>query len=100
MKTVSQLHATVAALNKLGARNISRGEAEQVLNNVYLIVRNLRGSKKRRQPDTRRLIIGRTNGGRTLTLVLEETPEPTSWLIITGWDSSVQERTILERTNR
>lgn len=97
MRTVGQIRATAAALNKLGARDISRGEAEQILNNAYVIVRNLRGRQKRRQLDIRRIMIGRTNGGRMLTLVIEETPEPTTWLIITGWDSSAQERTIPRR---
>lgn len=30
-----------------------------------------------------------------LTLVIEETPDPESWLIITGWDSTVAERKML-----
>jgi hypothetical protein len=43
----------------------------------------------------RRLLIGRTDGGRTLTLVIEQTLDPTTWLIITGWDSSPRERKLL-----
>jgi hypothetical protein len=33
----------------------------------------------------RRLLIGRTDGGRALTLVIEQTIDPTTWLIVTGW---------------
>jgi hypothetical protein len=43
----------------------------------------------------RRLLIGRTDGGRTLTLVIEQTLDPTTWLIVTGWDSSPRERKLL-----
>jgi hypothetical protein len=33
-------------------------------------------------------LIGRTDGGRYLTMVIEQTAEPTSWLIVTGWPST------------
>jgi uncharacterized DUF497 family protein len=95
--TISQIKATEAALSKLGARGISEKEAEQVLNNAYVIIRNLRGRAPRQQPNERRTLIGHTNGGRILTLVIEETIEPTSWLIITGWTATERERKILER---
>jgi hypothetical protein len=44
----------------------------------------------------RRLLIGRTDGGRVLTLVIERTVEATTWLIVTGWSSTDAERKILE----
>lgn len=96
-KTIGEIRATEAALGKLGARDISEEEAEQALNNGYVIARNLHGAASRRQPSVRRALIGRTDGGRILTLVIEQTVEPTSWLIITGWESSRVERTILDR---
>ncbi|MGH2955141.1 MAG: hypothetical protein ACRDK9_14220 [Solirubrobacterales bacterium] len=83
------LLATDMALDKLGARGISAEEAEQLLRNRHATVRNPRGGK-------RRLLIGRTNGGRTLTLVVEATVDPTTWLIVTGWESTQAERKILE----
>ena len=92
---VNQLLATEAALDKLGARGISVAEAEQTIWNLHVIVRNRRGSPERRQPDTRRLVIGRSDGNRVLTLVIEETVEPTTWLLITGWDSTPAERKML-----
>jgi uncharacterized DUF497 family protein len=95
---VNQLLATEAALDKLGARGISLAEAGQTIWNRHVIVRNRRGSPERRQPDTRRLIIGQTDANRVLTLVIEETIEPTTWLLITGWDSTSAERKILERS--
>ena len=66
--TISEVRATEAALGKLGAR-----------------------------PSERRTLIGRTDGGRVLTLVVEETLEPTSWLIITGWTATERERKLLDR---
>lgn len=95
---VSQLLATEAALDKLGARGISLAEAGQTIWNRHVIVRNRRGSPERRQPDTRRLIIGQSDANRVLTLVIEETIEPTTSLLITGWDSTSAERKILERS--
>jgi hypothetical protein len=43
----------------------------------------------------RRLLIGRTDGGRTLTLVIERTIEPSTWLAITGWTATGHERKML-----
>jgi len=95
---VNQLLATEAALDKLGARGISVAEAEQTIWSLHVIVRNRRGSPERRQPDTRRLVIGRSDANRVLTLVIEETVEPTTWLLITGWDSTPAERKMLGRS--
>jgi hypothetical protein len=92
---VNQLLATEAALDKLGARGIRLAEAEQT---IHVIVRNRRGSPERRQPDTRRLVIGRSDASRVLTLVIEETVDPTTWLLITGWDSTPAERKMLGRS--
>jgi hypothetical protein len=96
-RTISQIRATEAAIGKLGARGISQEEAEQLLNNAYVIARNLHGAADRRQPSVRRTLIGRTDGGRVLTLVIEQTLEPSSWLIVTGWTATERERRILAR---
>jgi uncharacterized DUF497 family protein len=95
---VNQLLATEAALEKLGARGISLAEAGQTIWNRHVILRNRRGSPERRQPDTRRLVIGQSDANRVLTLVIEETIEPTTWLLVTGWDSTSAERKILGRS--
>ena len=86
-----ELLATETALDKLGARAISADEAAQVLRNRHTIAANPRAST------TRRLLIGHTDGGRILTLVTEQTTEPTTWLIVTGWDATDAERKILTR---
>ncbi len=95
---VNQLLATEVALDKLGARGISSAEAEQAIWNRHVVIRNRRGQAERRQRGVRRLLIGRSDAGRFLTLVIEETIEPTTWLIVTGWESTSAERMILERS--
>ena len=90
---VRELLLTAAALEKLGGRNVSAEEAEQLLHNEHVTVRNPSAPDLR----TRRLLIGRTDGGRYLTLVLEQTTDPTTWLTITGWDSTEVERNLLDR---
>lgn len=62
------------------------------MHNRHLTVRNPRSP----QAGTRRLMIGRTDGGRFLTLVIEQTTEPTSWLVVTGWPSTDTERNLLK----
>ena len=41
----------------------------------------------------RALMIGRTDGGRLLTVVLEETKQPYTWDVVTGWQSTKGETT-------
>ena len=91
---ISQLLTTDVALDKLGARGISAAEAEQVPRNRHAMARNPRGPK---EPPKRLLLVGRTDGGRVLTLVVERTLDPTTWVVITGWSSTDAERRILER---
>jgi len=43
------------------------------------------------------LLIGSTDGGRLLTLVIEPTMDPTTWLIVTGWSATDAERRILTK---
>jgi hypothetical protein len=87
---VHELLITEAALHKLGARGISAQEAEQLPRNRHLSVRNPRTGAT-----ARRLLIGHTDGGRSLTLVIEATIEPATWLIITGWVATDAERKLL-----
>lgn len=93
---VRELCLTVVAVDKLAARAITVEEVEQLLWNEYVTVRNKRHAWRRRRklPD-RRLMIGNTNGGRTLTIVVERTTDPTTWLVITGWPASADQRKIL-----
>lgn len=95
---VNQLLATEVALDKLGVRGISAAEAQQAIWNRHVLIRNRRASARGSQRELRRLLIGRNDGGRRLTLVIEETVEPTTWLLVTGWASTPAERMILEKS--
>jgi uncharacterized DUF497 family protein len=90
--TIGVLLATVPAVEKLGARGISAKEAEQVRQNRHVVAHNPRGSNRGAQ---RHLLIGRTDGGRILTLVIEQTVDPTTWLIVTAWSAANKERRLL-----
>jgi hypothetical protein len=79
---VRELLATEAALDKLGARNISADEAGQVPRNRHVMVRN---SATARDRDDRRR--SRVDPGRRAHV------EPTTWLIVAGWSSTDAERT-------
>ncbi|HEY3828406.1 MAG TPA: hypothetical protein VGL57_04340 [Solirubrobacteraceae bacterium] len=94
---IYELRITVAAIDKLAARGISVRDTEQLINNRYVIRRNTgRRHRDRRKLAARRLVTGHTDGGQTLTLVVERTQSATSWLIITGWVSTNDERRIVE----
>ena len=83
------------------ASNTSAGrEVEQVVDNRYAIApsRRRRGGRRRQgahELGVRRLLIGLIDGGRALTLVIERTLEPTTWLVVTGWNSTQRERKML-----
>lgn len=68
---------------KLGRRDISAAEARQLLWNDPEESANPRSPHGR----DRKLLLGETDGGRRLTLVVEPTLDPTTWRVITGWDS-------------
>jgi uncharacterized DUF497 family protein len=91
---VSHLDASDVGRMKLGARGISVAEARQLPHNRYKTAPN-RGQP--RSESDRVMLIGRTNGGRVLTLVIERTPDPNSWVIVTGWTASPRERKVLSR---
>jgi hypothetical protein len=79
-------------------RGISAAEAEHAIWNRHVLIKNRRGSSRRSQREMRRLLIGHSDSGRRLTLVIEETVEPTTWMLVTGWESTSAERMILEKS--
>jgi hypothetical protein len=80
---IYELEVPDFALVKLGRRNISAEEALQLRWNDPEEGANPRSPRGR----DRKLLVGETNGGRRLTLVIESTADPTAWLVITGWDT-------------
>jgi hypothetical protein len=89
LDVVHELLLTVTAIRKLGARGISEREVEQLPRNRHVTGPNPRGGGERR------LLVGLTDGSRALTLVIEQTLEPSAWLVITGWSSTGRERKML-----
>jgi uncharacterized DUF497 family protein len=74
---------------ELAKHGIAPLEVLQVLDDVFTVRRN-----KKRKAGQRQLI-GRTHGGRALTVILAETRVPDRWRPVTGWDSSESERRVL-----
>jgi hypothetical protein len=91
---VHELLATETARDKLATRGISPAEVEQMPRNEHVTVRNPRDGS---EPGRRRLLVGETDGGRVLTLVIARTVEPTTWLVVTGWSATAAERNLLGR---
>lgn len=69
-------------------------EIRQLLSNRHVTAENPRGPSATTGAD-RSLLIGRTDGGRYLTVVIEATLDPTTWLPVTAWESTADERKIL-----
>ena len=92
MDAIYEPLVTDVAAEKLGRRDISDEEVEQLLRNANVTVRNPGADNEA----DRRLLVGRTDGGRALTLVIEQTIEPTAWLVITGWTATERERKMLD----
>jgi hypothetical protein len=74
---------------ELGRHRITPREVMQILSNRYTFRRN------RKERSGTLQLIGETDGGRTLTVILVETPVDGRWRPITGWDSSPGERRAL-----
>jgi hypothetical protein len=78
--------------HKLGRRDISKREALQILSGTNALMKN------HRSPDGRRkLLVGETHGGRVLTLVVERTHDPTTWIVVTGWNAAPDERSTIKK---
>jgi hypothetical protein len=67
-------------------------EARQLLQNEHVVTRNPNA-----QTQSGRLMIGRTDGGRALTLAIYPTADTAAWTVATGWPSSNREVRALER---
>jgi uncharacterized DUF497 family protein len=67
-------------------------EIEQITGNDYVTARN------RHDPENRIRMIGHTNGGRVLTVVLEATRDDGVWRPVSAWDSKPEERGLLIAT--
>jgi len=69
----------------IARHGISDVEVEQLLSNRHLIVPN-----KGHEP--RMFLVGQTNGGRLLTVVIEPTRDEGTWRPVTAWEADDQEQ--------
>jgi hypothetical protein len=90
---VKEIRITERALRKLASREppIEEWEPYEVWLNRHVIVRN-----KRDRAASHRLI-GRTDAGRRLTILVRASQNDSSWVIVNGWDSSKGERTLYRK---
>lgn len=89
MTRISELEFDDYNIDELARHRIRPREVLQLLQNAFTVRRNRRGRSGQRQ------LIGRTDGGRILTIILAETPVPERWRPVTGWDSTDAERRAL-----
>jgi hypothetical protein len=90
---VAQLIFNDTAVQKLGRRGIEPAEIAQLPANRVVGARNPhpRGAGSR-------LMIGRTDGGRLLTVAVEPDPlDDAVWHVRTAWDASPRERVTYHR---
>jgi hypothetical protein len=73
----------------------SANEIRQLLGNRHVTTDNPRGANPT-SGASRSLLIGNTDGGRRLTVVIEATLDPTTWLPVTAWESTADERRLLD----
>jgi len=60
----------LSPVDKLGARGISSDDARQLPRNAHVVMANPRAGG---ESDARRLLVGLTDGGRAVSLVIERT---------------------------
>jgi hypothetical protein len=74
---------------ELARHGIGPLEVLQILANRYTVRRNRKARSGEHQ------LIGQTNGGRMLTIILGSTAFEGRWRPVTGWDSTADERSAL-----
>lgn len=89
MIRIAELEFDDYNIEELARHNIRPRDVLQLLDNVFTVRRNRKHRSGRRQ------LIGKTHGGRTLTIILVETAVPDRWRPVTGWDSTTAERSVL-----
>jgi len=77
---------------EMAAHGLTPRRVMQVLENDHLVVPN------RRERRAQYLIVGRDNGGASITVPIEPTGDPLVWRRVTAWSSKDYERQRLERS--
>ena len=90
MTRITELEFDEDNEGKLATHHIAAAEVLQILENQFTVRRNKKNRTGARQ------LIGVTNGGRALTIILAPTRMAERWRPITGWDSTPAERRFLQ----
>ncbi len=77
-------------VEKLAQHGIQPTEVLQIFENMFTVRRNKKSGSGERQ------LIGVTNGGRVLTIILASTLVPDRWRPVTGWEATTAERRALD----
>lgn len=93
---MDEIRVTERAREKLAKRSprIEEWEPYEVWFNPNVMLRN----KKDRAASHR--LVGRTDAGRLLTILVAPSNEEGIWDVVTGWDASAGETTIFDREAR
>lgn len=89
MVRIAELEFDDYNIEELARHRIRPREVLQLLDNAFTVRRNKKHRSGQRQ------LIGRTHGGRVLTIIMAETSVPDRWRPVTGWDSTEAERSAL-----
>jgi hypothetical protein len=76
---------------EMAAHGLTPRRVIQVLENKHIVVPN------RRRRRAQYLIVGRDNGGASITIPIQPTGDPLVWRPVTAWPSKDHERQRLER---
>lgn len=87
---IAELEFDEYNMDKLAGHSIGMVEVFQLLDNRFTVRRN----KKAGSGDLQ--LIGRTHGGRVLTVILARTHVDGRWRPITGWSATEAERRALD----
>lgn len=86
---IDELRVSAGAEDELDRHGVDVDEALDVLwDHPYFCWDKVTGRKQ---------MIGRTIGGRLLTIIIEQTDEPHVWDVVTGWPADKGDETVWER---
>ncbi len=77
----------------IARHGVTIGEVNQIVENRHIVVRNRR---HRRAP---LLLIGRTHGGRVLSVPIEKTAEPDVWRPVTAFPATEAQTSLLAKSS-
>jgi len=85
---IVELRISRRALRKIIARGIGEAEPFEVWFNRHVILRN------RRNRAASHRMVGKTDGGRMLTLLMTQTEDVGVWVAVNAWPASKAEKTM------